>query len=78
LIIRDLDLLRELAHQNLEHVNLSLFTLNEMLGLKMDPMTVSSAKRLQVVQNLSLVGIPVRVLIGLVIPSLNNQEIPAI
>ncbi|GAB3204072.1 DNA repair photolyase [Pontibacter aydingkolensis] len=78
LILRDLDLLTELNQLDLLHVNISITTLDEKLRLKLEPRTASGAKRLEVVRQLSAVGIPVNVMVAPVIPGLNDSEIPQI
>ncbi|GAB3494884.1 PA0069 family radical SAM protein [Spirosoma knui] len=77
LILRDRDLLRQLAELNLVHVLISLTTLNEALRLKMEPRTVTAEQRLRVIQALTEAGVPVGVMTAPIIPGLNDQEIPA-
>ena len=77
-IIRDLDILTELASMSLVHVNISLTSLNEQLRQKLEPRTVTATGRLGVIQKLSEKGIPVRVMAAPIIPGLNSSEIPAI
>ena len=76
LILRDLDLLTDLAKDNLVHVYISITTLNEDLRRLMEPRTVSAVKRLKTIEALSTAGIPVGVMIAPVIPGLNHHEIP--
>ncbi|QNF35348.1 PA0069 family radical SAM protein [Adhaeribacter swui] len=76
LILRDLDILRQLDQLNLLHVNISLTTLNEELRSKLEPRTASAAKRLAVIQKLSEAGISVNVMVAPIIPGLNDHEIP--
>ncbi|MCX7744893.1 MAG: PA0069 family radical SAM protein [Flavobacteriales bacterium] len=78
LIIRDTDILQELAKLNLLHVNISITTLQEEIRQKLEPRTATSIKRLKVVEALSKVNIPVRVMAAPIIPFLNSQELPAI
>ncbi len=78
LILRDLDLLKKLAEDNLVHVNMSITTLNEDLRNKLEPRTVTGKGRLNVVKKLSEAGIPVRVMVAPIIPGLNSDEIPEI
>ncbi|MEM7370696.1 MAG: PA0069 family radical SAM protein [Bacteroidota bacterium] len=76
LVLRDLDLLTELAKDQLVHVFITITSLDESLRRLMEPRTASSIKRLEVVRRLSEAGIPVGVMLGPVIPGLNNHEIP--
>ncbi|MBX9851555.1 MAG: radical SAM protein, partial [Cytophagaceae bacterium] len=53
LILRDLDILADLASLDLVHVNVSLTSLNEDLRQKLEPRTASSLNRLKVIEKLS-------------------------
>ncbi|HEY8784775.1 MAG TPA: PA0069 family radical SAM protein [Mucilaginibacter sp.] len=77
-IIRDLDIITELAKMNLVHINVSLTSLNEQLRQKLEPRTVTANGRLSVIQKLSENGVPVRVMAAPIIPGLNSNEIPDI
>jgi DNA repair photolyase len=78
LVLRDLDILSEMAGMNLIHVNVSLNSLNESLRQKLEPRTVTGMGRLAVIQKLSERGIPVRVMVAPIIPGLNSNEMPEI
>ncbi|OOG78285.1 PA0069 family radical SAM protein [Algoriphagus sp. A40] len=78
LILRDLDLLQDLAQDQLVQVFVSITTLNENLRRKMEPRTASAEKRLKTIETLAKAGIPVGVMNAPIIPGLNDQEIPAI
>jgi len=78
LILRDLDLLKELTDLQLVHVNLSITTLNEDLRLKLEPRTATGKRRLETLEKLAAVGVPVRCLMGPVIPFLNSDEMPTV
>jgi DNA repair photolyase len=78
LILRDIDILNDLAADNLVQVFISITTLDENLRLKMEPRTATARKRLKVVETLSKAGIPVGVMMAPIIPGINNYEIPAI
>lgn len=75
LILRDLDILKQLHHFNLVTVAVTITTLDERLRQMLEPKTASSNARLRVVKELSSIGIPVNVLMAPIIPSLNSQEI---
>jgi DNA repair photolyase len=77
LILRDLDLLRNLAADNLVHTSVSITTLDADLARSMEPRTSTPQARLRAVKTLAAAGVPVRVLIAPVIPGLNDSEIPA-
>jgi len=78
LILRDLDLLSDLASDNLVHVYLSITTLDEDLRRAMEPRTASAIKRLQTIEALAKAGVPVGVMNAPIIPGLNHHEIPAV
>src|SRR6185437_8395060 len=78
LILRDLDLLTELAAKDLIHVNVTITSLNEDLRQKLEPRTVSYKNRLKVVEELSKRNILVNVMVAPIIPSFNDHEIPAV
>ncbi|GAB3898756.1 PA0069 family radical SAM protein [Larkinella knui] len=76
LVLRDKDLLQQLAAQNLVVVLITITTLNEELRQVMEPRTVTAKRRLQVVAELANAGIPVGVMTAPIIPGLTDQEIP--
>ncbi len=76
LVLRDLDLLKELAKHKLVKVNLSVTTLNEDLRRFLEPRTSTGARRLMAVKKLVEEGIPTNVMLAPIIPSLNSYEIP--
>jgi len=75
LILRDLDLLQEMAAQHLVHVYISINTTDEELRRKMEPRTASFAKRLGTISALTEAGIPVGVMIAPIIPGLNGSDL---
>jgi DNA repair photolyase len=76
LITRDIDLLQDLAKENLVHVYISITTLDEELRRKMEPRTASAIKRLKTIELLAKANVPVGVMNAPVIPGLNHHEIP--
>jgi DNA repair photolyase len=78
LILRDVDILSDLAKDNLVHVYISITTLDEDLRRVMEPRTASGLKRLKTVEALSKAGVPVGIMAAPIIPGLNHHEIPAI
>lgn len=78
LILRDMDILQDLAGENLVRVIFSITTLNEKLRLRLEPRTATAHKKLIAIKKLANAGIPVSVLLGPVIPGLNTEEIPEI
>ena len=78
LVTRDADLLSELAVKDAASVNLSITTLDAKLQRTMEPRASTPSARLAAVRELSEQGIPVRVMVGPVIPGLTEHEIPSI
>lgn len=76
LILRDIDILSELAKENLVHVAITINSLNEELRMKMEPRTVTAKGRLKVIEKLSHAGIPVFLMCAPIIPGLNSDEMP--
>lgn len=74
-ILKDLDILKELAEKRLVHVAVSLTTLDEELRRNMEPRTASVKNRLKTIQELSKAGIPVHVNLAPIIPALNSDEV---
>lgn len=75
LILRDLDILKEMAAKRLIHVSISITSLSEETRRSLEPRTASIKKRLDTVKILSENGIPVNVMMAPIIPSINNHEI---
>lgn len=78
LVERDLDLLRELASENLVNVSISLTSLDPELSRKLEPRAASPRRRLQTLRTLSQAGIPTRLSLAPVIPGLNENVLEAI
>ncbi|MBN8702719.1 MAG: PA0069 family radical SAM protein [Bacteroidetes bacterium] len=78
LILRDIDLLQELAKNKLVHVMVSITTLKEDLRLVMEPRTATAKQRLKIIEELNKNSIPCGVMNAPIIPGLNSDEIPAV
>jgi DNA repair photolyase len=74
LIVRDLDLLTDLAKDKLVSVMLSVTSLNNDIKRTLEPRTASPQARLRVIQQLSEAGVPVGVLVAPVIPAITDHE----
>jgi DNA repair photolyase len=74
LILRDLDLLKELAEQNLVQVFTSLTATDEKLRLKLEPRTSTYADRLKIIEILSKNNIPVGIMNAPIIPGINDTQ----
>ncbi len=75
LILRDLDILKELNKHKLISVAISLNTLDEDLRRVLEPRTSSVQKRIETIRALSKEGIPVTALAAPIIPGLNDTDI---
>ena len=75
LILRDLDILKELNELNLLRLTLSITTLNEDLRRAMEPRTSTIKQRLKALEILTKEGISVNVNMAPIIPGLNNYEV---
>lgn len=78
LVEKDLDILEELADDNLVRVIFSITTKNEKLRRILEPRTSSAINKLKTIERLSKVNIPVGIMNAPIIPSLNHHEIPEI
>ena len=78
LILRDLDILKDLAKHNLVHVMISVTGVDEKVRNVLEPRTSSYRNRIKVIQKLTENGIPCGVMFAPVIPGLNNQDIPEV
>ena len=77
-VVRDIDLLKPLAALGLVKVAISITTLDPKLARAMEPRASTPAKRLAAIEALSAAGIPTVVMMGPIIPGLNDHEIEAI
>lgn len=78
LILRDQDILQEMAKLNLCMVYVSINSLNEDLRHVMEPRTTTAKQRLKIVEDLSKAKIPVGVMLAPLVPGLSDHEIPKI
>jgi len=74
-VLRDIDLLKPMAEQGLVKVAISVTSLDAKLARTMEPRASVPTKRLAALEILSKAGIPTVVMIGPVIPGLNDNEI---
>lgn len=78
LIERDIDILADMAQRNLVHVGVSVTTLDARLSRLMEPRVPSPARRFLTIQKLADAGIPVRLMMAPVVPSITDHEIEAV
>ena len=77
-VIRDLDLLAELAQLNLTAVSVSVTSLDPKLSGLLEPRASSPAKRLDALAQLAAAGVPAHVSVAPIIPSITDEFIEAI
>ena len=75
MILRDLDLLKELAKDSLIGVNISVTSLSEETRRLLEPRTATIAKRLDTIKILSENNIPVNAMLAPIIPGVNSHEL---
>ena len=78
LVVRDLDVLTEMAAMSLATVNISVTTLDSKLSRTMEPRASAPHKRIETIRKLADAEIPVMVFVAPVIPGLNEHEIESI
>jgi DNA repair photolyase len=78
LILRDLDILSELAKLGLVKVAISVTSMDHRLSRKMEPRASSPARRLEAIRKLSEAGIPTAIFASPMIPAINDMELERI
>jgi len=76
LVLRDIDILSEMAECNLVHVMVSITGTDEDVRMKLEPRTATYKNRFKVLEELSKNNIPCGIMIAPIIPGINNHEIP--
>jgi len=74
LVLRDLDLLKEIARANVLGVNITITTLDEKLARLLEPRAPRPALRLETVRRLSRAGICVAVFPNPIMPGVTDGE----
>jgi DNA repair photolyase len=78
LILRDLDILSEMASMGLAKAALSITTLDRRLARAMEPRAGTPPRRLQAIRALADAGVPAGVMFAPAIPALNDHEMEAV
>jgi len=78
LVLRDLDLLGDLARDDLVKVFISVTTVDRNLARRMEPRAPTPERRLEAISRLAEAGVPVGVMVAPVIPAVNDEEIETI
>lgn len=77
-VLRDLDILADMARDNLCSVMVSVTTLDNGLKRSLEPRAASPQARLKIISELSAAKVPTGILLAPVIPMINDHEIEAI
>lgn len=77
-MLRDKDLLQEMAAKNLISILVSITSFNEDLRRVMEPRTTTATQRLKIINELSKAGVRMGVMLGPMIPGLNEHEMQRI
>ncbi|MGB6605571.1 MAG: PA0069 family radical SAM protein [Steroidobacteraceae bacterium] len=75
LVLRDLDLLSDMARARLASVAVSVTTLDDELKRRMEPRAAAPQARLRVLRELNAAGVPAGALVAPVIPALTDHEL---
>jgi DNA repair photolyase len=78
LVVRDIDVLADLARDNLVSVTVSITSLDPETKRTLEPRAASPQARLRAVKQLAQAGIPVGILVAPVIPALTDHEMERI
>lgn len=77
-IIRDKDVLQEMAKKNILSAMVSVTSLDENIRRAMEPRTTTARQRLKVIEELSNAGVRMGIMMGPMIPGLNEHEMQRI
>ncbi|KFL46360.1 radical SAM domain protein [Sphingobium sp. ba1] len=77
-ILRDIDLLADLARDNLVAVMLSITTLDPKVARTLEPRAPHPERRLEAIAQLAQAGIPVSANMSPIIPAINDHEIESV
>ena len=77
-VVRDIDILAEMAKRDLVRVYISVTTLDAELARSLEPRAASPAKRLDAIETLIAAEISTGIMVAPVIPALTDHEIEAI
>src|SRR5688572_23289838 len=77
-ILRDKDILQEMAKKKILTAMVSITTFDESLRQVMEPRTTTARQRLKVIEELSKAGVRMGVMMGPMIPGLNEHEMQRI
>ena len=74
-LLRDVDLLAELARHGLVHVSVSVTTLDNALSSRLEPRAAAPHTRLKMIAAMHAAGVPAGVLVAPVIPMITDEHL---
>ncbi len=77
-ILKDKDILQEMAKKNIVSAMVSITSFNEDLRRIMEPRTTTARQKLKVIEELSNAGVRMGIMMGPMIPGLNEHEMQRI
>ena len=77
-ILKDKDVLQEMAKKNIVSAMVSITSFNEDLRRVMEPRTTTAKQKLKVIEELSKAGVRMGIMMGPMIPGLNEHEMQRI
>jgi DNA repair photolyase len=77
-VLRDLDILSEMASMNLARVAISVTSLDRKIARSMEPRAPTPERRLEALKELSSAGIPTTVMAAPLVPALTDHELEGI
>ncbi|MGZ0187049.1 MAG: PA0069 family radical SAM protein [Alphaproteobacteria bacterium] len=77
-VLRDIDILTEMAKTKTVHVTISVTTLDRRIARSLEPRAAAPHRRLAAIEKLSAAGIPTAVNVAPIIPGLTDHELEAI
>lgn len=77
-MLRDKDIIAKLASKNLISILVSITSLEEELRQKMEPRTTTARQRLRLIKEMSQAGVRMGVMLGPMIPGLNDHHLQRI
>lgn len=77
-ILHDIDILQEMARKKIVSAMVSITSLDEDLRRVMEPRTTTARQKLKVIAELSRVGVRMGIMMGPMIPGLNDHELQRI
>ena len=78
LMLRDLDVIAQLAERRLITIFLSITTLDPSLARTMEPRTATPEAKMRAIRELTAAGVPTGVMVAPVVPGLTDAEMPSI